>query len=381
MRNYLLFLILISLGLSACETEVEVNAPYDDVPVVYGLLDATDSIHYIKINKTFLGEGNANDMAAVRDSSEYSDIEVRVQKVNQFDPQRIDQEYLLEEVEITNKEEGLFYNPNHTIYRMVEAKLSSDHRYRLEIDIDNGRKQVRSETDLISPDNVFRDFRYRVETAFWSSIKDNGLRFASSDTILEGYEFSVFPPTNSKRVQLTFVFHYENIFPGNTSGNRVEPKSIQINLGSKTINNPEQPKKADFNLAALTFFEFLSSQIPTKDETPNLIKRVPVGCDFIVTAAEEELHYYMAVNTPSGDLNQEKPEYTNIEGGIGIFSSRLRTQFTTNQFIPIVTLNDETLQELVDGILTEPFGLKIGEQGWCHSNLGDTDPQSCWYDQ
>lgn len=375
MLKKLLIIIGFSSLFAACETEVDVNAPYEDIPVVYGLLDITDSVHYIKVNKTYLGEGDANLMAGVRDSSEYADMNVIVKKINQYDASKFDVEYALEEVEVTTKEEGLFYYPNQTVYRFIEPNLSSDHRYSLEIDIDNGRKTVSSITDLISPDNVFRDFRYRVETAFWSSIKDNGMRFASSDTILEGYELSIFPPTNSKRIQLTFVFLYEE----RLVGGGLRPKSFEINLGSKTISDPQDPKKADFLLSGQTFFEFINSKIPTLAESPDVEKRVPVGCDFIVTAAEEELHYYMEVNTPSGDLNQEKPEYTNIDGGIGIFSSRLKTQFTTDQDIPYITLNDETIQELVDGILTEKIGLQIGEQGWCHSNLPSSNPQSCNY--
>lgn len=364
--------------LVSCETEVQVNAPFDDIPVVYGLLDITDTIHYIKVNKTFLGEGDANLMATIRDSSEYEDIKVTVKRVNQFDGNKFDREYLLEEVEVTNKEEGLFYGPEQTVFAFEESALSAENKYLLEIDIDNGRKIITSETDLISPDNVFRDFRYRLETAFWSSVKDNGLRFANSDTILQGYELSVFPPTNSKRVQLTFVFLYNDVL--NIGGSEIiDNKAITINLGSKVVRKPEQPEKAEFDLGALTFFEFVNSIIPSADETANLVKRVPVGCDFIVTAAEEELHYYMEVNTPSGDLNQEKPEYTNIEGGVGIFSSRLKADFTTNSEIPFVTLNDETIQELVDGILTEQFGLALGEQGWCHSNLPSSNPQSCNY--
>lgn len=377
MKNAILLLML-GFFLTSCETEVEVNAPYDDIPVVYGLLDASDSVHYIKINKTFLGLGNANDMAAIRDSSEFQTIRASVKKVNQFDDSKFDREYLLEAVEITNRDEGLFYAPNQTVYRFLEPNLSVDHKYRLDIDIDNGRKTASAVTDLISPDDVFRNFRYRIETAFWSSIKDNGMRFASSDTILQGYKLSVFPPKNSKQVQLTFVFLYNDVVRSG-GGERIIEQSFQINLGSKVVNNPDNPDKAEFELSALNFFEFVNSRIPSAEETPNLVKRVPLGCDFIVTAAEEELHYYMEVNTPSGDLNQEKPEYTNIEGGIGIFSSRLRTLFTQSQDIPYITLNDETIQELVDGILTERFGMNIGEQAWCHSNLPSSNPKSCNY--
>jgi hypothetical protein len=71
MKRFFLFLSLATLTLIGCETDVDLNAPYDSTTIVYGLLDPVQDTQWIKINKTFLGEGNNLDYALIRDSSEY----------------------------------------------------------------------------------------------------------------------------------------------------------------------------------------------------------------------------------------------------------------------------------------------------------------------
>lgn len=41
------------LLLNACSTDVDLYADYKDVPVIYGLLDATADTNYIKITRVF----------------------------------------------------------------------------------------------------------------------------------------------------------------------------------------------------------------------------------------------------------------------------------------------------------------------------------------
>jgi hypothetical protein len=50
------FLLALSLLFSSCETDVDVIAPYQEKMVVYGLLNQTDTIQLIKINKVFFGQ-------------------------------------------------------------------------------------------------------------------------------------------------------------------------------------------------------------------------------------------------------------------------------------------------------------------------------------
>ena len=67
-KTALVLLTGIAFLMTACENEVELNAPYKELGVIYGLINAEDDTLSVRIQKTFLGEGNANDMAQITDS-------------------------------------------------------------------------------------------------------------------------------------------------------------------------------------------------------------------------------------------------------------------------------------------------------------------------
>ena len=65
-----LFFIFISLGLvvlNSCNEKVKLVGNFQETAVVYGLLDQADSLHYIKINRAFIGPGNALEIAQIPD--------------------------------------------------------------------------------------------------------------------------------------------------------------------------------------------------------------------------------------------------------------------------------------------------------------------------
>ena len=45
-------------ALTSCDTNVDLTAPYASTTVVFGLLDPQADTQFVKINKTFLGDGN-----------------------------------------------------------------------------------------------------------------------------------------------------------------------------------------------------------------------------------------------------------------------------------------------------------------------------------
>ncbi|MDA9820445.1 hypothetical protein N9C06_05950 [Salibacteraceae bacterium] len=357
-------LLLSFLGLSSCETDVNVNADYQAVPIIYGLLDVTDSVHQIKINKTFLGEMDAREMATVRDSSEFQNVNAIIESWSQYGNKERD--YLLEEVEITNKDSGLFYGPNQSVFQFVDNQLSSTSTYKLIVDINSGSKIARAETKLVN-------FRELYRTTDWARLKATGLRFADSDTILGGHEIHIVPPTNSKRVQVRAIFNYTDVI--NDGGNQLTfDREISFNLGTEIVENAYAPKEERFFFTGKQFFDAINLFVPDFEDTKGLVHRIPEDMDFEVTIAGEDLHVYMEVNEPSGDLNQEKPEYTNVEGGYGIFSSRMRMLFSEREVNSEIRLSKGTIEELVSGVL----GSGAGTKGFCNSSVGTAVPNSCF---
>ena len=72
------FVLIIAIGFNSCKTDIDVNAEYKDIPVVYGLINPTDTNHYIKINKAFLGNASAVDLAADANNFNYAANELDV---------------------------------------------------------------------------------------------------------------------------------------------------------------------------------------------------------------------------------------------------------------------------------------------------------------
>ena len=64
-----------------------------------------------------------------------------------------------------------------------------------------------------------------------------------------------------------------------------------------------------------------------------------------VTAGGEELYNYVQINAPSESLSQTVPDYTNIKGGFGVFSSRVNVE---NILSPRLGISAITKTELLN---------------------------------
>ena len=116
--------------LVSCKKSLDVNADWKDVTVVYGILNQSDTIHYIKITKAFLGPGDALEYAKNPDSSNYPDIlKVSLNEYTNGNPGR---KIMLRDTLITNKDSGIFYFPVQKLFYSKE-KLSELKDYKLTI--------------------------------------------------------------------------------------------------------------------------------------------------------------------------------------------------------------------------------------------------------
>jgi len=90
---------------------------------------------------------------------------------------------------------------------------------------------------------------------------------------------------------------------------------------------------------------------------PN-VRRRSLYMDFVISVAGNEFNTYMEVNQPSTNIIQERPEYTNISNGLGIFSSRyIKNQVSASDTRPIrFQLNPQSLIELETGSYTSNLG-------------------------
>jgi hypothetical protein len=301
-RSVSLFVSFLMLMVS-CETDFDINSDWKDITVVYGLIDQTDSVHFIKINKAFLGNGNALQYASVEDSSSYrNNLEVKLIERRG----NISNDIIFDTTSVYNKEPGVFYFPHQILYKSTEPLNQEDSLF-LKIRNKITGKEISSSTSLIHDFTIDRP--------------SQGLKtfeFKRSDT--NEKKFVWVSAVNGKRYQVTIRFFFkESSAPGDTLVRSVEwIQSPQISAHA----SGGEPMES--NYVNEKFFTTCISQIPYMDQAKeaNVDSRQVLHVDFIFSAIGDAMNTYLEVNEPSTSVLQDKPEYTNINNGIGIFSCR-----------------------------------------------------------
>jgi hypothetical protein len=328
MRKLVIITFISILFFSACKTDFNSNAPWQDITVVYGLLNQKDSanIHYIKINKAFLGEGNALTMAQIADSCTYgNNLEVRIEEWRNGGQTNL---WYLDTTTIYNKEAGTFYYPKQVVYYFKAQldTLDQNTDYRLYIKNKKSGKLISSHTGLVHDFSVEKP------------MPNQAVNFTSTSSVKVIWD----PSYYGKLYQLTIQFTYreKNI---HTQDSVV--KTLDWNLGSYasvgTTGN-ETPLEASFMGAS--FYSFLRDNIPANSNVIRTATGYPL--QYIFSAAADDFNTYINVNAPSTSVVEDRPGFTNITNGIGIFSSRY--QIKQNHF-----LNGLSMDSLFNGSYTK----------------------------
>ena len=115
-------LVFVLTFMFSCTTDFDTTAPYQDITVVYGLLDQTQPNQYLKINKAFLSEKDVLTYANDADSNNYPfilDI-----KLEEWDTDgNFIKSYDFDTTTIYNKEPGQFYNPEQILYNWIRPEF------------------------------------------------------------------------------------------------------------------------------------------------------------------------------------------------------------------------------------------------------------------
>lgn len=301
-KNYLVLLAFsIIFFVTSCKTDFDVTAPYKEVPVVYGLLNVNDSIQWLRINKAYLGEGNALLMAQQPDSINYPDIlDVRLEE---YQSNNLVKTISLVRDSSRLKEDGTFATTPNILYRTnVSDVINSTSRYKLVCYNRESTKTFSASTPVV--DNISIEYPVQNSTSEinWTSRFNFIVKWYS---VPEGYVY-----------QLKIRLHYseEDI---NNPANAVE-KYVDWVFGEQQPGEDPAGKMQE-EFARTLFYQFVAREVK-----PDNTKRRKIGnVDFIFTVAAKEFYTYVQVNRPPSGVNQYIPQYTNIDGGIGIFSSRL----------------------------------------------------------
>ena len=300
-HTYLILGICIGCLFTACKPDFDLNATYQDVTVVYGILNYQDSIHYVKIYKGFQShvQGGVYIDAQNPDSIYYYDkIDVVLQEYNNGKPTQRPNIPLY----ITHdfpRDVGIFYYDKEKILYYTKEEIKKGYSYKIKITnritgkVTEGMAPVISDFHIIAP--------YQINMA--SPIIR--LRFekapAASDSC---YEF------------LTRL-HYFEVNRTNKEVTRGSIEKIITNVGEYY----EEDKEGYFNKTfSATFYEDLATKLKPNSGVIRYLgfpeggpddTQAPIHIDG--WAAGTSMKNYMLSNKPSSSFVQVNTYYTNME--------------------------------------------------------------------
>lgn len=292
---------------SSCTTDFDITGDWQEITVVYGLMNQNNDTTFLKINKAFLGEDNALTMANIPDSSSYfNDLEVSVQewKVSPAGDINGTRLYILKTITFDTttfykKEPGQFYSGNQILYKAyTKEMLSADNIYILKIRNKKSGKEISGRTILVGDYSITQPMN---TIDFTKPTQPAGVKWKTGK--------------NGRRYEVTIRFNYKELPSGQTD---TLYKHFDWLVNTMKSDELTGGKVLETSYSKKYFYTLVEKNL-TKDPG---IKRFAGKVEFIVACAADEFSTYLDVATPSNSIVQDKPEYTNITNGIGIFSSR-----------------------------------------------------------
>ena len=326
----LLFLITI-IGLSSCTTDVDLTAPYKSIPVVFGLLDAEIDTQWVRINRTWLGDGDQTQVAQIADSSEYDPARLHaqfVEVINGIDGRVFE----LNDTLLHDKEDnGVFFAPEHRAYFVSTRSQDGDDlnpnaSYRLEIVIDD-TTEVEASTNMIALGlgNI---------TQPPMGIDNLKMGFASVGTTnvtYPDYTFKWSTTPGAARYDAAIRVHFmENYWADDfhTILDSSKYRTMEIPIGSLSPNDDDGGEQLSKIFGGSTFYSTLSTRLEKNIRITRELGiwdedvQISRAFDFLLIVANDQLAIYLDINSPVTGIIQDRPEYSNIDGGLGLWASR-----------------------------------------------------------
>ncbi|MBL4593322.1 MAG: DUF4249 family protein [Flavobacteriales bacterium] len=339
-------LLLILIGFVSCETDIDVNAEYKDIPVVYAVISPSDTVHYIKINKAFLGDANALDLAADANNFNYADgeLDITVEEYSENgtkgDTYSTGNGKLIRTVNEIPKDPGIFDSSTNVLYKFVEPVIKRYSTYKLIIINTSLNKEITSETEIVKS-IVISTPAVNQKISFWIGDPNPGIG-NSNDR-----EITVISKKDIGRVGASLIFNYVEHYT-TASGLSPVAKSVEMSLGEVITISSQGEETLVWKLDGETFFGNIENGVVNMNNISFFSHRELANISMVFNVAGTELNTYMLVSAPSNTVNQDKPKYTNIDGGLGIFSSREKIlwQSTIDPLTGNVNLSPSTIGKL-----------------------------------
>ncbi len=353
---------IMALSLVSCKNDLDVLAPGKESVSVYGILNPNEGVQNIRINKVYLTGGDALVDAQDANTINYGagELTVTLQRFMTGSSTPVvttmgntKKEIVLTETVVTTQ--GGTFNTNQRIWQTTD-KLYSTGEYKLTVKNNATGAEFTSQNIVVdsvkttnsmpfiyyyhpNPDLAYPMHGNYVTVGVPGTITNKRAYVDYSTTTLN-QKIKFYSVANARLYSVVMRFHYIDSLVGGGINYDYADYSFPT-IQSSTLNGAE-PLEVSF---LANDFYVNAAQIISKKTVSNLKNRRAFYLEYIIYAGAESLSEFLQVNAPSTTIAQDKPYYTNITGGVGIFSSRSRSVISKdlwNDFIDKIACHPST---------------------------------------
>jgi hypothetical protein len=321
-----IFLAFLIISIAACSTDFDLTTEGRDVPVVYSILSEDNEFHYVRVEKVLLDE-DISPIDLAKDSNEvfYDNVQVELIKG--------EESVVLSKVDASEigmpRDSGIFLSEPNYLYRVADTEFNIGPE-----DIVNLRVTFPSDT-LVATASAEIVGKSRLK----SPNPDPDDKGTISLEPMQGFDEFVRwdVDEDAKFVDLYFNLHIRE-FKGNTTEFKEVLWPIVKGLNVDLAQNVGER----FTVRGTSFFNFLDVTL----EADPTIRRKLDSCDIIIDTGGEAMDRFIEINNLNTGITSSQviPNFTNIENGLGLFSSSSSLVETGFRFEP----------RTIDALLSDP---------------------------
>ncbi len=366
MVRYFIGLVALLTIFTSCETDFGLAGDYTEKALVYGLLNPNDNPnvggdgHLFRIQKAFLGEESAFVMALESDSSyfPYENLTVELIEYNGT----IETSWVLDTVMIANKDTGDpddgtidFFGPEQRLYK-AEVNINANREYEIRLTKTGGL------SDTVIADAVTSVID--VSSFRWDNPSENSPSAQKMDIYgtsgqYKNYTLRFRTAERAKQYEVWMRFHYREVVQGVETAKSIEWRVTTFELNGESEWQVQMPSEGIYTRigSSLTAESNTIRKIGRADgvaDDPLPFDGKTQDIDIFIRLAGEDLFDYIDINSPTNSgASQDKPVFTNVNNGLGVFSSRTTVEFEH------IYLSSTAAQHLVDGTYTDGLNFVI----------------------
>lgn len=387
MLRYAIGLVAILTIFSSCTSDLSLTGEYQEKPIVFGLLDPTDNPnvggdgHLFRIQKAFLGEESAFVMAQNPDSSYFRYEDLFVELI-EYDGTNETNRWVLDTVMIHNKDTGIagdgvidFFGPEQRLYKSetvgpdrVNINASREYEITLKKRPATIGTMTISNMDMVTPiadavttvvdESTFRwDTPSRAAQTNPSNPTAPKMDLFNTSGEFKNYTLRFKTVERAKQYEVWLRFHYREVVSSVETEKFIEWKASTFDL---------EPGVSSWQveLSSEAIYSRIGTQIQAEPGVIRYIGKadgsssdiIPLDghsqdFDVFIRVGGDELFEFIEINNPSNSgALQDNPVYTNVNGGLGVFSSRTSVEFKD------LYLSTTAGEQLVDGVYTSGLG-------------------------